>query len=358
MRATRAIIDISALHHNQQIIKALAPKAEVMAVLKADAYGHGLLEVAKHMTDVACIGVACMQEAVILREGGVTTDIVLLEGFFDADELPAIIDYGFTIVVHHQAQIEALQNYQTDKSIPAWIKLDTGMHRLGFAPSEFAEAVAALEALPIIDSLGVMNHFACADDINSSKTSNQLKQMQQVLASLEHQNYPISCANSAAVLAWPESHYDLIRPGILLYGISPLSNHVGADHGLKPVMQLESEVIAIRTIEPGETVGYGANWQAEQATRIATVGIGYGDGYPRGIKPNTPVVINGKRYPIVGNVSMDMLTIDIGDQPIKVGDPVVLWGDELPVEEIARSVGTIAYELLCGITQRVPYEYV
>ena len=354
MRATRATIDISALKHNLNIIRALAPKSEIMAVLKADAYGHGLLEIARQLSDVSCIGVACLQEAVLLREGGVDTDIVLLEGFFDADEMPAILDYGLTLVVHHQEQIDALTTCVSDTSIPVWIKLDTGMHRLGFSPNEFLSVYESLKNCPNVDAIGVMNHLACADDIQSDKTYKQLERMKQAIGDLE---LPISCSNSAAVLAWPEAHYDLVRPGILLYGVSPMASQVGQDHGLKPIMSLQSEVIAVRTIEAGETVGYGASWVADKPTKVATIGIGYGDGYPRNVKQGTPVWISGKEYPIIGRVSMDMLTIDVTDDAIHVGDKVVLWGPELPVERIARSVGTIPYELLCGITQRVPYDY-
>ncbi|MFT5453082.1 MAG: alanine racemase [Enterobacterales bacterium] len=365
MRATKAIIDIPSLQHNLQMIKALAPKSEIMAVLKADAYGHGILEMGRQLGEVSCLGVACLQEAIILREGGVKTDIVLLEGFFGDDEIQAIIDYGFSLVVHQDNQLDVLEKLSGEHKISVWLKIDTGMHRLGFSPEQSKIALKRLENMPVVDGIGIMSHLACADDAQSSMTLEQVKLFKETLSTInsDQKPYPISMANSAAILAWPEAHFQLVRPGLLLYGVSPLladAVHLddGQSHGLQPVMTLVSELIAIRHIKSGETVSYGAIWTAGEDTWIGTIGIGYGDGYPRNLPNGTPVWLNGVEVPIAGRVSMDMITVDLGaTTTAKIGDKAILWGKELPIEKVAVAAGTIPYELLCGITQRVPYEY-
>jgi len=365
MRATKAIIDIAAVQHNLQMIKALAPKSKIMAVLKADAYGHGILEMGRQLSDVSCLGVACLQEAIILREGGVKTDIVLLEGFFGEDEIPAIIDYGFSLVVHQNNQLDSLEKLSGDHKISVWLKIDTGMHRLGFCPEESQKALERLENMAVVDGIVIMSHLACADDAQSMMTTEQVKLFKETLTKISPQakQYPLSMANSAAILAWPEAHFQLVRPGLLLYGVSPLladPSHLddGQKHGLQPVMTLVSELIALRQIKAGETVSYGANWTATVDTWIGTIGIGYGDGYPRNLPNGTPVWLNGVEVPLAGRVSMDMITVDLGaGTNASIGDRVVLWGKELPIEKVATAAATIPYELLCGITQRVPYEY-
>jgi len=332
MRATRAIIDIAALQQNYRMIKTLAPNSDIMAVLKADAYGHGLLEIGRQLSEASCLGVACLQEAIILREGGVESDIVLLEGFFDKDEIPAIIDYGFSLVVHQRSQLDILETLSGEHKIPVWLKIDTGMHRLGFEPEEYQQLLERLQQMPVVDGIGIMSHLACADDPSSNKTALQLQLFKTTISDCP---YPVSMANSAGILAWPEAHFQLVRPGLLLYGVSPLSQSTdslsetidGKKHGLKPVMSLVSELIALRKVKSGETVGYGANWRAEHDTWIGTIGIGYGDGYPRNAANGTPVWLNGVEVPIAGRVSMDMLTVNLGPETkAKVGDCVVLWG--------------------------------
>ena len=365
MRATKAIIDTASLQHNLKMIKALAPKSEIMAVLKADAYGHGILEIGRQLSDVSCLGVACLEEAIILREGGVKTDILLLEGFFGNDEIQAIIDYGFSLVVHQSSQLDILEKLSGEHKITVWLKIDTGMHRLGFSVEQSQSALNRLENMPVVDGIVIMSHLACADDAESLMTTQQVKLLKATLATInpEKKQYPISMANSAGILAWPEAHFQLVRPGLLLYGVSPLLAHPsalddGQRHGLQPVMTLVSELIAIRHIKAGETVGYGASWMAKEDTWIGTIGIGYGDGYPRNLPNGTPVWLNGVEVPIAGRVSMDMITVELGSSTTaKVGDRAVLWGKELPIEKVASAAGTIPYELLCGITQRVPYEY-
>jgi len=362
VRATKAIIDIVALQHNFKMIKSLAPKSKIMAILKANAYGHGILQMGRQLSEASCIGVACLQEAIILREGGVKTDIVLLEGFFGEDEIPAIIDYGFSLVVHQNNQLAVLEKLSGAHKIPVWLKVDTGMHRLGFAPEESEEALNRLKNMSVVESIGIMSHLACADDPHSSMTTNQVRLLKKTIGKSDQDHYPISLANSAAILAWPETHFQLVRPGLLLYGVSPLlaDNLLssGQNHGLRPVMTLVSELIAMRQIKAGETVSYGASWTATKNTWIGTIGIGYGDGYPRSLPNGSPVWLNGIEVPIAGRVSMDMITVDLGEQTnASIGDRAVLWGSELPIEKIAAAAGTIPYELLCGITQRVAYEY-
>ncbi|MCH8536252.1 MAG: alanine racemase [Alkalimonas sp.] len=355
LRKPVARIDLTALQHNLHQVRQLAPESKVLAVLKANAYGHGMLQVAEQLQQVDAFGVARLDEALALRAGGVVKPIVLLEGFFDADELPQIVASNLQVVVHQQEQVDAIVAAKLDAPIRVWLKMDTGMHRLGLAPEQFQMAYQSLSASAnCLPGIRLMSHFASADDQQSPDTQAQLQCFYQHSQGLTGE---ISLANSAGVLAWLESHQQWVRPGIMLYGVSPLLQPQEMTIELKPVMTLCSRVIAIRAIAAGETVGYGSTWQASVATRLAVVAIGYGDGYPRNVANGTPVLVHGKRYPIVGRVSMDMLTIDIGRDQVASGDEVVLWGKGLPVEEIAVKAGTIPYELLCNITPRVDFNY-
>jgi alanine racemase len=377
MRPTKAIIDLAAITHNLALIRQFAPKCKVAAVIKADAYGHGLVQVAKALEAADAVAVACLDEAVALRAAGVKLPILLLEGFFDDAELEQIFELNLDSVIHQKSQLDALLAYSARKteqpdfkshlsSLNIWLKLDTGMNRLGFEIKDFKQTYSQLKACDLVGSVKLMSHLACADDIQSSQTQAQIKAFNQSCQGIECER---SMANSAGIIAWPEAHYDWVRPGIALFGCSPMQNYVGTKHQLQPVMNLESRLFAIRNISKGQSVGYGANWVASQDTIIGTVAIGYGDGYPRHAKQGTPVYIKGKCYPLVGRVSMDMLSVDLGQPFVEpdslsnsheipaIGERVVLWGKELAVEVVAAHADTIPYTLLCGVTSRVNYEW-
>ena len=355
-RRPLAQINTAALLHNVQRIRELAPSSKVLAVLKANAYGHGLLAVAAQLKDVHAFGVARIDEALMLRAGGIVKPIVLLEGFFHADELSQIVASNLQVVVHHPAQVDALLKAELEAPIHVWLKIDSGMHRLGIEPADFSAIYQQLSlSKNVLQPMRLMTHFACADESANPATERQLAVFHQTIAGACGE---LSIANSAGVVAWPQSHGDWIRPGLAIYGVSPMEAGRSVSHGLRPVMTFSSSVIAVRTVRQGDAVGYGGSWIAPQETRLAVVAIGYGDGYPRNAPCGTPVLINGKRYPIVGRVSMDMTTVDIGDADIQHGAQVILWGEDLPVEEIAELVQTIPYELLCNITSRVQFRYV
>lgn len=350
MRATLLRIDPDALRHNFTLARAAAPGCRVLAAIKADGYGHGLVRVAEALEGLAdAFGVACIEEALELRRAGIDTPLVLLEGFFSADELPLLSEYRLQALLHQPWQIEALSSAEAPLDI--WLKLDSGMHRLGFPAEEAEMRYRQVEALPAARFHGFMTHLACADDRSDSTTEQQVGVFLRAVEGLPGKR---GIANSAGVLGWPDSHADWIRPGIMLYGVSPFIGGVGADHDLRPAMTLCSELIAVKRLKKGDAVGYGATWTCPEDMPVGVVAIGYGDGYPRHAPNGTPVLLNGREVPLIGRVSMDMLSVDLRSQPhARVGDPVVLWGEGLPVERIAEAAGTIAYELLCGVTRRV-----
>ena len=357
MRLAIAEINLQALAHNLAQVRQFAPNSKVMAVLKANAYGHGLVKIAQHLNDADAFAVARIDEALALRAGGLTKPIVLLEGFFHQDELPILLANNFQTIIHDENQLRALENAKLDAPISCWLKINTGMHRLGVAPTQLNDFYQRLQATNNAkDAINLMTHFSSADDVNDPKTAEQIA----LFDSLVQGKQQAHClANSAGIIAWPAGHGEWVRPGLMMYGVSPMLNTSGKDHQLKPVMRLTTKVIAIRDVDAAQGVGYGGSWQSTQPTKLAVVAMGYGDGYPRHAKHGTPVVIAGKRYGIAGNISMDMISVDIGENAdsIKVGDEVVMWGPELPVEEIAQCADTISYELLCNITPRVSYEY-
>lgn len=350
--ATYAVLDLQALQHNLTIVRRTAPNAKVMAVIKANAYGHGLLRVAESLQDVDAFAVARVDEAVRLRLAGFTQRIAVLEGFSCHAELQALLQYTLDAVIHCPEQLTLLNALASDSVISVWLKQDSGMNRLGFKSSKITSAYQQLmQCKAVKKPLGLMTHLANADDLNDVTTPIQLTQFNQVMASLAGER---SIANSAGILGWPSALTDWVRPGIMLYGVSPFPDQTGEQFDLKPVMSLHSRLIAVKDIEAGETIGYGGRWRCEKATRYGVVAVGYGDGYPRYAKTGTPVLVNQQRVPLIGRVSMDMITVDLGGQPnAKPGDPVRLWGGGLPVEEIAQWSDTIPYTLLCGITQRV-----
>lgn len=358
MRLAIAEINLSALSYNLNKTKQLAPKANIMAVLKANAYGHGLVTIAQNLNEVDAFAVARIDEALALRAGGVTKPIVLLEGFFNDTDLPILLANNFQTIIHDENQLRMLELAKLDGPISTWLKIDTGMHRLGIEPNQFELFYRRLKSTPNAKlAVNLMTHFPCADDLNNPRTKEQIEAFKALVASKQE----IMClANSAGILGWPESHCDWIRPGLMIYGVSPMLGCIGENHGLKPVMRLTTKVIAIRDIPAGECVGYGGRWLSKTPTKLAIVGMGYGDGYPRHAKHGTPVIIKGERFGIVGSVSMDMITVDIGvnNNHIAVGDEVEMWGANLPVEEVAACADTIPYELLCNVTPRVSYQYV
>lgn len=349
-----ALIDCEAARHNLQRIRAMAPESKIMAVVKANAYGHGIERMAPCLSEADAFAVASVDEALALRHLGVTHPIVLLEGIFCPSELPDVVEHRLELVVHSDEQIAMLKTHQGCHNLVIWIKVDTGMHRLGFAPSEVARVWHQLQGLSCLaQPLRLMTHFASSDEPDAPANTSQLNEFKQLLSYLPDP-LAVSLSNSAAIIHLPESHGDWIRPGIMMYGVSPSQTSIH-DLDLKPVMTLVTRVIAVKTVAAGESVGYGGSWQATQPTQLAIIAAGYGDGYPRHIPSGTQVLVNGMHAPIVGRVSMDMISVDVSHLgQVELGDPVVLWGKGLPIERLAQAANTISYELLCGVTKRVP----
>ncbi len=351
-----ATIDTTALRHNLACVRARAPRARVMAVIKANAYGHGLVAVARALDGADAFAVARVEEGMLLRAAGVSKPIVLLEGVFDREQLAAAAAAEFDLVVHLPQQIELLRALQVQDPLVVWLKLDTGMNRLGLKGQQFARAWTELQTLSAVrQPVRLITHLAAADEPLRAVTGEQLQRFESATAGLAGAR---SIVNSAGLLNFPGAQADWVRPGLLLYGVSPMAASNGAEYGLRPVMTLHSRVIAVKDVAVGEQVGYGGAWTAARPTRLAVAAVGYGDGYPRSLGSGAPVLVNGERAPLAGRISMDMIGIDVTDlkRPAALGDPVVLWGPQLPVEEIARLAGTIPYELLCGISQRVAVE--
>lgn len=360
-RAAKATINLSALKHNLQRVQDAAPKSKILAVIKANGYGHGIGRIAKALDAVDALGVASLEEALQIKDVGVQKPIVLLEGMFDISEVTAMQQNRFQPVIHSQYQIDIL-NGMAEKNpfgikMTVWLKVDTGMHRLGFTPQQFTHAYQQLSDNRLVNEIILMTHLANADDVADKTTTQQLQLFEQTIDSLSNlQNCQQSIANSAGILAWPKSHADIVRPGIMLYGANPFIKGSAADYHLKPVMTLSSKLIAVNRYKKGDHVGYGGSWQCPADMPVGVVAIGYGDGYPRHAVAGTPVLVNGQRVALIGRVSMDMITVDLRQQVnAKVGDEVILWGDGLPVDEIAEKAGTISYELLCSVTQRVQF---
>lgn len=357
-RAARAVIDLSALRHNLQRVREAAPGRQVFAIIKANGYGHGMVPVAAALSEADGFGVASLEEAMTLRGAGITHPILLLEGFFGGDELAMIRRHQLQIAVHHPAQLDALEALEATELLPltVWLKVDTGMHRLGFDPEQAPAAWQRLRTFPAVaQPPGLMTHLACADDLADPATPQQLERFAQLLPGEAAQR---SIANSSAILCWPAAHGDMVRPGIMLYGASPMLGEPGAKYDLRPVMSLETALIAVKHCRRGDAVGYGGAWVCPEDMPIGVAAIGYGDGYPRHAPSGTPVLVNGGRVPLIGRVSMDMICLDLRSQPeARPGDRVELWGENLPAEEIAEAAGTITYELFCQVTSRVRREY-
>ena len=354
-RPTKAIINLAALKHNLAQVKSYAPQASVMAMVKSNAYAHGL-PIVHQLQDADAFGVACLEEALALRHMGVDKRIVLLEGFFAVSDIDTIVNYNLEVVVHQHRQIDLLLCHRCPLPIKIWLKIDTGMHRLGFVAEDVLAAWQRLQGHPnIIQPINLMTHFACANERDDQAVAAQMLSFNELTSDWPGSR---SLANSAAILMYPRSHADWIRPGIMLYGVSPFSDKTGIDLGLKPVMTLQSRILAINTYLAGSRIGYGATYTCPEDMRVGIVPIGYGDGYPRSVKPGTPVLVGDTKVKLLGRVSMDMLSIDLRDLPnAEIGDPVTLWGEKLPVETIAKHADTIAYTLFCGLTSRVSFDY-
>lgn len=355
-RSTVARIDLSALRRNFQTAQARAGGADLMAVVKADGYGHGIGSVASTLGDLASkFAVACLEEAQVIRDSGLSQPVVLLQGVHNKDDIEACARNGFEPALHSLQQLEWLERSGARPLF--WLKVNSGMNRLGIHPDELAEAMSRLRAQGGDKGLlGFVTHFACADDPDSAMTAQQTAVFEQ--ATSDFPGLMKSIANSAAHFLPGQPMFDWSRPGIMLYGGSPMIGKTGPELGLEPVMSLEAPLISVRTVAAGESVGYGASWVADRDTRMGMVAIGYGDGYPRHAGTDTPAAIRGQRIRLIGRVSMDMLAVDLTGAPgAKEGDVVELWGRTVSVDEVAACAGTISYELMTGITGRVPRVY-
>lgn len=351
-RPIQARIDLSALRNNLRVARRCAA-SRIMAVIKANAYGHGLLRVAEALNEAEGFALLDVRDAVALREAGFRQTILLLEGFFTADELPLLAEYELATVIHSAKQLAMLDAYPRRGSLPVWLKINTGMNRLGFAPAEVPAVMEKLKSHPAVREVTLMTHFSHADE--QEGVAEQLELFKGLTAAYRA---PRSLANSAALLRYPSSHCEWVRPGIMLYGASPFADASAQQLGLQPVMTLSSEIISVRELRPGEHVGYSGTFRADKAMRIGTVACGYADGYPRHAATGTPVLVNGQRTRTLGRVSMDMMSVDLSEvSAADVGSRVTLWGEGLPVEEVAAAAGTISYELMCAVTARVPFRY-
>ncbi|MCE3239425.1 MAG: alr [Gammaproteobacteria bacterium] len=355
-RPTKIVIHLDALQHNMQQIKKRAPHSSILAMVKSNGYGHGIERVALALSNADAFGVACSEEGLLLRKAGVRHPIILIEGLFTSDELKLAEIENFTPVIHHESQVDMLEkNSCGGNPLSVWLKINTGMNRLGFKPAHVKKIVQRLMACPNVKKpLCFMTHFATADSSDLSQTQQQIDLFDKTIAGFEGLQ---SLCNSAGIITYPSAQRNWVRPGLMLYGASPFPGHHGIEYGLRPAMSLQSKLIAIHTLTKDECVGYGSTWKSPEEMRIGVVAMGYGDGYPQFAKNGTPILVNHSLCPLVGRVSMDMLTVDLRTQPhAKVGDPVTLWGNGLPVEAVAEGNHSSAYELLTRITQRVRVE--
>jgi len=348
-RPARVLFDSQAVRANLQVVKARAPDRRVMAIVKADAYGHGVVRMARALGDADALGVASIEEAVRLREANIAQRIVLLEGPFEAQELPDITVHRLESVVHTQEQVRMFAAHADPT--PLWVKVDTGMHRLGFAPAEVPGVLAALARPP--REVRLMTHFASAHLDDDPSVPAQMAVFARIADATGLER---CCANSSAILGWPQTHVEWVRPGLMLYGVSPFVSTPARDLGLRPAMTVASTLIAVKHVPAGGGVGYGKGFTCPEDMTIGVVAFGYADGYPRHAATGTPILVNGVRTQVIGEASMDMTAVDLRPVPdARVGDPVVLWGEGLPVEEIAQAARTIPYELLCRMRMRAHF---
>lgn len=352
-----ATIDLAAIRHNLGVVRKLAPQSRVMAAVKADAYGHGAVPVARALdaAGVDALAVACMEEALQLRQAHVQAPIALLEGIISGEEAAQAVYERLQVVVHDHWQIDLLRALGPAAQISVWFKLDSGMHRLGFPLTDVPRLMQVVQQQPSWKLQGWITHLACADETENDFTTQQILRYEQALSGLPGAR---SIANSAGLIAWPRARVDWVRPGLMLYGASPMPGLTARELGLRPAMRLHSRLIAVREFEAGEGIGYGQTYRCPERMRIGVVAVGYADGVHRSLASGTPALLHGRRVPFAGRVSMDMITLDLRSVPeAAVGDEVTLWGEGLPAEEIAAHAGTLAYELFCGLTQRVRFAH-
>lgn len=344
-RRARVKINLNALSENLTKVREFAPNSQVMAVIKANAYGHGMLAAAKQLADADMFAVAMPGEAAALRASGCTRPVIVIHGFNHVDELHRFSKLNLSSVIHQQQQLDMLLQETLSSPIDAWLKVDTGMNRLGIPAAELATYFARLRACSNVANVYLMSHFANSDDADNELNNIQLARFTKVTSDIDA---ACSMANSAAIMRIPESHFEVVRPGIMLYGSSPFSDISALELGLQAVMQFESVLIDVKSVKAGESIGYGSTYTAEEDLTVGMVAAGYGDGYPRHARNGTPVWLNNQRCELLGRVSMDSLCINLSGMPAKTGDRVVLWGNELSVDEVARFSDSIGYELLCN----------
>lgn len=354
MRPARALINLSALRHNYRLARQLSAD-KALAVIKADAYGHGAVACAQALDEIADgFAVACLEEALELRAAGITLPILLLEGFFQEDELPLIVAHNLWCVVHAGWQLDAVERACLAQPLTVWLKMDSGMHRVGFFPNQYRAVWQRLQASESVASVVLMTHFSRADELQSLRTQEQYQVFIDTTVGMDGL---ISVCNSPALLAWPEIRSDWSRPGIILYGSQPVAIPELSGQKFQAVMTLQSKIIAVRELPAGEPVGYGEQFVASHPVRVGIVALGYADGYPRHAPTGTPVAVDGCITQLLGRVSMDMLAVDLTDLiDADVGSCVELWGETVSIDEVAARAGTISYELLCNV-KRVRYEY-
>ena len=355
MRTATFSVDPDALRHNLAVARRAAPNSRVVAVIKANGYGHGALRVARALAgDADRFAVARMEEALVLREGGVTQPILLLSGALEPADVELAATHDLELEVHSAWQVELLERSRPERPVVTWLKVDSGMHRVGVALGDAGALWQRLaEAPAVAGAPRLMTHFACADEPDNPHTKAQIEAFDAVTSGLDAER---SLANSGGVLNWPASHADWIRPGIMLYGGTARIGRLGPDLDLRPAMNLDTRLVAVYPRHKGDTVGYGAAGVCPDDMPVGVAAIGYADGYPRHARQGTPVLVNGRRAALLGRVSMDMITIDLRAAPdAKPGDPVRLWGEGLPADEVAECCGTIAYELFCRVAPRVAY---
>lgn len=351
-RPILATIHTDALRHNLAVVRRHAPHSRILAVIKANGYGHGMLRVAHALDDADGFAVLSLPEAIALREAGFKQTLLMLEGIFDADELPLAAQHRVSMVVHSESQLLMLEAARGLAPVDVFLKVNTGMNRLGVPSGGFWSFYDRLRTCKTVESITLMTHFATADE--APGIAEQFALFDDLTSRI---SAPRTMANSAAILHYPETHADWVRPGIMLYGATPFGEESAAQHDLQPAMTLQSEIIAVQTLQAGAAVGYGRRFIAEKTTRLGVVACGYADGYPRHAPNGTPIAVAGKRTRTIGRVSMDMLYADITDIPeAGIGSPVELWGKQVPVDAVAQASGTVGYELLCALAPRVPVE--
>ncbi|MEK6734253.1 MAG: alanine racemase [Pseudomonadota bacterium] len=354
-RLAIATLSTENLLHNLEVIKSYAKNSDIMCMVKANAYGHGLRSVSMRLDGkVFSLGVASVDEALALRKVNVKAPITLMSGAFEADDLFIASCQNFHLIFHEETQINWLNNIKLPKPIKVWLKIDTGMGRLGF---DIESAKKAYEILSknsqVIQPIGIISHFACADDLESDLNKQQIVKFIEFTKDLPG---PKTFANSAAIFGLPDTHYDMVRPGIAIYGISPFKDKTASELGLKPVMTLQTRLVSVTNAKKGSYIGYGSRFLCPEDMKIGVIAMGYGDGYPRTARDGTPILVNNKPCQLVGRVSMDMAMIDLRNcHDAKVGDPVILWGDGLPIEKIAKHTDNIPYDIICGVQQRVKF---